>query len=65
MTSEPIKEIETSLSADGTGLPLSIKQNYENDRDKQEKHAGYDKAAVMISNNFSHCNLSSPCKRYC
>lgn len=52
MTSEPIKDKETSFSADGTGLPLSIKQNYENDRDKHEKHAGYDKAAVMISNNF-------------
>jgi len=52
MTVEPIKNKETSFSADGTGLPLSIKQNYENDRDNQEKHAGYDKAAVMISNNF-------------
>lgn len=51
MTSDPIKN-ETSFSADGTGIPLSIKQNYENDREKHEKHAGYDKAAVMISNNY-------------
>lgn len=52
LTSEPIKEKETSFSGDGTGLPLSIKQNYANDRDDQAKHAGYDKAMVMISNNF-------------
>lgn len=52
MTSKPISDKETSFSADGTGLPLSIKQNYANDRDNQEKHAGYDKMAVMVSNNF-------------
>lgn len=51
-TSAPIKDKETSVSGDGTGLPLSRKQNYANDRDKEEKHAGYDKMAVMISNNF-------------
>ena len=51
-TSQPIINKETSFSADGTGLPLSIKQNYENDRNEHEKHAGYDKAVVMISNNF-------------
>lgn len=52
MTHEPITNKETSFSADGTGLPLSIKQNYANDRDNQEKHAGYDKAVIMISNNY-------------
>lgn len=52
LTSEPIKEKETSFSGDGTGLPLSIKQNYANDRDDQAKHAGYDKAMIVISNNF-------------
>lgn len=52
MTNEPIRGEENSFSADGTGLPLSTKQNYANDRDDQSKHAGYDKAAVMISNNF-------------
>lgn len=52
MTSAPIEKKETSFSADGTGLPLSIKQNYENDREKKAKHAGYDKMAVMISNTF-------------
>lgn len=52
MTSDPIKDKETSFSADGTGVPLSIKQNYANDRDKQKKHAGYDKVGAMISNDF-------------
>ena len=52
MTSAPIEKKETSFSADGTGLPLSIKQNYENDREDKEKHKGYDKMAVMISNKF-------------
>jgi len=52
MTQEPIFNKEQSFSADGTGLPLSIKQNYANDRDNQDKHAGYDKAMIMICNNF-------------
>ena len=51
-TSIPIRDKETSFSGDGTGLPLSTKQNYANDRDDQDKHAGYDKMAVIISNNF-------------
>lgn len=37
ITNEPISDTETSFSADGTGLPLSIKQNYANDRDDQGK----------------------------
>lgn len=52
MTSAPIEKEEKSFSADGTGLPLSIKQNYENDREDKDKHKGYDKMAVMISNKF-------------
>ena len=52
MTSAPIEKKETSFSADGTGLSLSIKQNYENDREDKSKHKGYDKMAVMISNTF-------------
>lgn len=52
LTSEPLKDKETSFSADGTGLSRSTKQNYANDRDDHSKHAGYDKALIMISNNF-------------
>ena len=52
MTSEPIRDKEISFSGDGTGMPLSIKQNHANDRDNEAKHAGYDKAMLMVSNNF-------------
>ncbi len=52
LTSEPIEDKESSFSADGTGLTLSTKQNYANDREDTTKHAGYDKALIMISNNF-------------
>jgi len=52
LTNKPIEEKETAFSADGTGLPLSNKQNYANDRDDQKKHADYGKMAVMISNSF-------------
>ncbi len=52
MTNAPILNKESSFSADGTGLPLTTKQNYENDRENMSKHAAYDKLAVMVSNNF-------------
>lgn len=51
-TSEPITALDKSFSADSTGQPLSIKQNYANDRDDEAKHAGYDKIGVMISNRY-------------
>jgi transposase len=51
-TSDPIAPLEKSFSIDTTGQSLSIKQNYANDRDDVNKHAGYDKIAVMVSNNF-------------
>jgi transposase len=37
MTQEPISEKEHSFSADGTCLPTSIKQNWENDKQKYAK----------------------------
>ena len=52
MTSEPIKELETSFSTDATGLSTSIKDNYANDREEVEKHKKYDKMAVIVSNHF-------------
>ncbi|MFZ5906150.1 MAG: transposase [Nitrospirota bacterium] len=51
-TSKPITSTETSFSTDTTGQPLSIKQNYANDRDNKDAHKGYDKMAVMVSNHF-------------
>ncbi len=47
MTSEPVSRLETKFAIDGSGEPLSIKQNYANDRDDKEKHAGYQKFIGM------------------
>lgn len=55
-TKVPMEGKETSFSADATGLPLSIKQNYANDRENRGKHAGYDKMGVMVGNN---CHIAT------
>lgn len=47
MTHEPVSALETKFSIDGSGEPTSIKQNYANDRDNTEKHAGYQKFMGM------------------
>jgi transposase len=47
MTSEPVSTLETKFAVDGSGEPLSIKQNYANDRDDEKKHAGYKKFIGM------------------
>jgi hypothetical protein len=43
LTNVPVEKAEHSLSIDGSGLPTSIKQNWANDRENTEAHAGYDK----------------------
>ena len=52
MTQEPVKELEKNFSGDGTGLPTSMKQNWERDRDDEEKHAGYEKMVAMIGTTY-------------
>lgn len=47
MTNEPIKDKETKFSIDGTGMPTSIKQNYESDN-AAKKASGYDMLIGMI-----------------
>lgn len=47
MTNEPIRDKETKFSVDGTGMPTSIKQNYESDN-AAKKAAGYDMLIGMI-----------------
>jgi transposase len=47
MTNEPIKGKETKFSIDGTGMPTSMKQNYESDN-AAKKAAGYDMLIGMI-----------------
>jgi transposase len=52
MTQEPLKELEHDFSADGTGLPTSVKQNWERDKDDEEKRAGYDKMVAMVGTTY-------------
>jgi len=52
MTQEPVKGLEHNFSADGTGLPTSMKQNWEHDRDDEEKQAGYEKMVAMVGTTY-------------
>ena len=52
MTQEPVKELEKSFSADGTGLSTSMKQNWERDRDDEKKRAGYEKMVAMVGTTY-------------
>jgi transposase len=52
MTREPVKELEKNFSADGTGLPTSMKQNWERDKDDDEKRAGYGKMVAMVGTTY-------------
>lgn len=47
MTNEPLRDKETAFSIDGTGMPTSVKQNYERDN-ATKKAAGYDMLIGMI-----------------
>jgi len=40
LTNEPVKNLEKVFSVDGTGQPVSSKQNYASDRSKQNKTRG-------------------------
>ena len=52
MTQEPIKRLEKDFSADGTGLPTSMRQNWERDKDDEEKQAGYEKMVAMVGTTY-------------
>ena len=52
MTQEPLKEIEKNFAADGTGIPISMKQNWDRDRGDEQKRAGYEKMVAMIGTTY-------------
>jgi len=52
MTQEPVKELEKNFSSDGTGVPTSMKQNWERDSDDEEKQAGYEKMVAMVGTTY-------------
>jgi transposase len=47
LTHMPVKDLEHDFGPDGTGLTTSCKQNYENDRQKNQTSKGYEKVVVM------------------
>jgi len=48
MTQEPVKDKEKVFAPDGTGLPRSMKLNWENDKSKEYSYQGYEKMITMI-----------------
>jgi len=63
MSNEPVRDKETEFSIDGTGMPTSIKQNYENDKGDQNKKAVYDMLIGMIGVNtklFTAFEITGP-----
>jgi transposase len=52
MVQEPIRELERNFSADGTGLPTSMKHNWEQDRDDKEKQANFEKMVSMVGTTY-------------
>lgn len=52
MTQEPVKEVEKNFSADGTGVPTSMKQNWERDKNGDGKQTGYEKMVAMVGTTY-------------
>jgi len=48
MTQEPVKDKEKVFAPDGTGLPRSMKLNWENDKGQEYSYKGYEKMITMI-----------------
>lgn len=48
MSNEPVKDIDTKFTIDGTGMPTSIRQNYASDKTDDAKRAVYDMLICMV-----------------
>jgi len=48
LTNTPIQDLEHEFGSDATGLSTSSKQNYENDRAKNQTSNRYEKVLVMV-----------------
>jgi transposase len=48
LTNRPVKDLEHWFGPDGTGLSTSCKQNYENDRSKNQTHKRYEKVVIIV-----------------
>jgi transposase len=51
-TNEPVAGLEHEFSGDGTGLPTSIKQNYESDKTDSKKLRLYDKLVFIMGTKY-------------
>ncbi|MFQ5815713.1 MAG: transposase [Candidatus Hydrothermarchaeaceae archaeon] len=52
MTQEPVRDKEHVFSPDGTGLSMSMKQNWENECRKDGEKRGYEKMIAMVGGTF-------------
>lgn len=52
LTNEPVVNKEHEFSVDGSGLPTSIKQNYENDCKAEKAKKGYGKMIAMVGTTY-------------
>ncbi len=53
LTQEPLKSVEHNFAADGTGLPTSVKHNWERDRDDEQERASFQKLVAMVGTTYS------------
>lgn len=52
LTQEPVRDKEHVFSPDGTGLSMSMKQNWENDCRKRSEKKGYEKTIAMVGGTY-------------
>lgn len=52
LTQEPVRDKEHEFSIDGSGLPTSIKQNYESECRDEKAKRGYEKMIAMVGTNY-------------
>lgn len=52
MTQEPVKDKEHCFSIDGTGLPTSMLQNWNRDKDDGKKVHGFEKMIAMVGTTY-------------
>ena len=48
LAQEPVRDLEHNFAADGSGLPTSIEQNWERDREDEELRGCYEKLIAMV-----------------
>jgi transposase len=52
LSQESVRDLEHSFAADGSGLPTSIKQNWDRDREDEELCRKYEKLIAMVGTTY-------------